>query len=96
MKAMYARPIRVTASGTAIDRPTRVTALTVNAVDQDCIVNLRDGGSAGAIYWTVEADNASSSPTQSWNPGLNFLRNVYVEFVTKGNNSSACIAVIEP
>ena len=83
-------------SGTAIDRPTLVTNLTVNAVDQDCIVNLRDGGAVGPIMWTLEADNAASSPTVCFEAGLKFDRNVYLEFVVKGNQSSACIAVLEP
>lgn len=86
----------MTTSGVAINRPTTLTALTVNAVDADTIVNLRDGGAAGAIMWTIEADNAASSPTVTFNPALRFYTNVYLEFVVKGNQSSACIAVIEP
>lgn len=91
----YSRPIRMTASGVAINRPTKVNALTVNAVDQDCIVNLRDGGAGGAIYWTLEADNAASSAIAQFDPPLRFFTNVYVEFVAKGNNSTVCIAVTE-
>lgn len=96
MKALYSRAIRMVASGEAIGRPTRVTNFTVNAVNADCIVNLRDGGAIGPIMWTLEADNAASSPTVCFEAGLNFERNVYVEFVTGGAQSSACIAVLEP
>jgi hypothetical protein len=96
MKAMYSKGIRMINSGMALDRPTRVVNFTVNAVDADCIVNLRDGGSVGPIMWTLEADNAASSPTVCFEAGLNFDRNVYVEFVVKGDQSSACIAVLEP
>jgi hypothetical protein len=96
MKALYSRAIRATASGVVINRPTRVTNFTVNAVDADCIVNLRDGGAVGPILWTLEADNAASSPTICFEAGLNFERNVYMEFVTGGAQSSACIAVLEP
>jgi len=96
MKALYSRGIRRTTSGEALGRPTRVVNFTVNAVDQDCIVNLRDGGATGPIMWTLEADNAASSPTVCFKAGLNFERNVYMEFVTGGAQSSACIAVLEP
>ena len=96
MAILYERAIRRVTSGVAYSNGTRVTVFTVNAVDQDCIVNLRDGGATGPIMWTLEADNAASSPTVQFNNGLRFDRNVYMEFVTKGNNSSACIAVNEP
>lgn len=88
----------MTASGQAIGRATLVTAFSVTAVDQDCIVNLRNGGVAGPIYWTLEADNATSSAIITFPEGLKFENGVYVEFVTKGDNVNinACIAVAEP
>jgi len=96
MNVLYERAIRMTASGLAINRPTMVTVFSVNAVDGDCLVYLRDGGAAGPIMWAIEADNAASSPTVNFNQGLKFDRNVYVVFASKGNASSAFIAVTEP
>ena len=95
MALLYERAIRRTTSGVAYPNGTRITLLTVNAVNADCIVNLRDGGATGPIMWTLEADNAASSPTVQFNHGLRFDRNVYMEFVTGGSQSSACIAVAE-
>jgi hypothetical protein len=92
----YSRPVRMTESGQALNRATRVSTLTVNAVDQDTIVNLRDGNAAGPILWTAEADNASSSYTQNFNPPLIFANKLYIEFVVKGDQSSACLALVEP
>lgn len=89
------RAIRRTTSGVAYQNGTLVNVFTVNAVDADCIVNLRDGGAVGPIMWTLEADNASSSPSVHFDEGLEFDRNVYIEFVTGGAQSSACIAVDE-
>jgi len=96
MKALYSRAIRLTESGTAIGRPTRLCCFTVNAVNADCIVNLRDGGSNGPIMWTLEADNAASSPTVCFDVPLNFERDIYAEFSDKGSQSTAYLAVIEP
>lgn len=89
------RAIRRTTSGVAYQNGTNVMAFTVVAVNADCIVNLRDGGPTGPIMWTLEADNAASSPTIVFNDGLEFDRNVYMEFTDKGSQSSACIAVDE-
>lgn len=86
----------MTATGLALGRPTIVTNLTVNAVNADCIVNLRDGGANGPIMWTLEADNAASSPSVCFEAGLKFDRDVYVEFTDKGTQSTAYIAVLEP
>lgn len=91
----HSRGIRRTSSGVAYNNPTTVNAFSVSAVDQDCIVSLRDGGAAGAIIWTLEADNAASSPSVSFEPPLKFFHNVYMDFVTKGNQSEASIAVVE-
>jgi len=94
--ADYTRAIRLTASGQALDRPTRVSALTVTPVDADCMVHLRDGGSSGPILWSAEADNAASSYSINFNPPLLFEHKVYIEFASKGSKSSVCVAVIEP
>jgi hypothetical protein len=97
--ADYVRSIHrtVTAgSGFIIARPTTVSAFSVNAVDADTIVNLRDGGAAGAIVWTLEADNGASSAAITFAPPLRFYHNVYLEFVVSGVQSSADIAVVEP
>lgn len=95
----HSRAIRRAASDgsfQALDRPTLVTAFTVNAVNADCIVNLRDGGATGPIYWTLEADNAASSAVQTFDIPLKFFNKVYMEFVVSGTQSSASIAVVEP
>ncbi len=96
MAAQYSRSIRLTQSGTAIGRPTLLSAFTVNAVNADCIVNLRDGGMNGPIMWTLEADNAASSPTVYFDVPLKFDRDIYAEFSDKGSQSTAYIAVLEP
>lgn len=97
--AQHARSIHYlasTGSGIAIGRPTTVSAFSVDSVNADCIVNLRDGGSTGPILWSLEADNAASSPAIAFNPPIRFFTNVYIEFVVNGSQSSANIAVIEP
>lgn len=89
----YARAIRMTQSGVAYNGPTLVSSFGVNSVNADCIVNLRDGGAAGPIMWSLEGDNAASSPAINFEPPIKFDRNVYVEFVVGGSQSSAYIAV---
>lgn len=96
MSAQYSRAIRLTQSGVAIGRPTLLSCFTVNAVNADCIVNLKDGGVNGPIMWTLEADNAASSPTACFDVPLKFDRNIYVEFSDKGSQSTAYLAVLEP
>jgi len=91
----YSRAIRVTASGVALNRPTRVSNVTVRPGGGDTVVFLRDGGAAGPILWDVEADNASGSHGETFNPPIKFDRNVYVDFTEQGANSSCCISVIE-
>lgn len=94
----YARPIHRTAtqdSGIIVNRPTTVSAFSVNSIDADCIVNLRNNGANGSIMWTLEADNAASSTTITFDPPIKFDNNVYLEFVVKGAQSSADVAVIE-
>lgn len=86
----------MTDSGVALARPTSVGTFTVNALGADCTVHLRNGGVNDPIMWTLEADNAASSPTATFEGGLLFDKGVYVEFASKGVNSSAFIAVFEP
>lgn len=95
MIGLHERAIRMIASGVAINRPTKLGSFTVNAVNADCIVYLRDGGSTGPIMWALEADNASSSPTVTFERGLSFDRNIYVEFGSKGSQSDCYISVYE-
>ncbi len=82
-------------SGLLISRPTTVCNFSVSAVNADCIVNLRDGGATGAVIATLEADNAASSPSESYKPPRKFFTNVYAEFVVSGSQSSCSIGVIE-
>lgn len=95
MEYRYSKTIRMTASGVALSRGTLVSAFTVNAVNADCIVNLRDGGVNGPIRWTLEADNAASSPSIVFDPPIKFDTNIYAEFTDKGSQSTANIAIVE-
>lgn len=95
MLGAHERAVRMTASGVAVNRPVTLGSFTVNAVNADCIVNLRDGGASGPIMWTLEADNAASSPTVTFERGLRFDRNIYMEFTDKGSQSTAYISIYE-
>lgn len=94
--ADYARGIVRTTSGVAIDRPTRISAMSIAPLGDDTCIKLRDGESNGAIVWIAEGDNASSGYSQTFNPPLRFYNKVYMEFASSGANSSCSIAVIEP
>jgi len=96
MKTLYVRPIRLTTSGVAIDRPCLVTNLSVTAQGADLTVNLRNGGATSPIYWTIEADASAGSQSVEFCHGLKFEKNVYIEMLGGDANSSVCIAVNEP
>jgi hypothetical protein len=94
--ATYARPIRLTASGTAINRPCVVSGITVVGPTADTLIHLRDGGATASRIFSVEADNATASFGRTFNPPLKFFNNVYVEFESSGASSSCTIEVCEP
>ena len=96
--AFYSRSIFRHTTGTVINRPTTVSAMTVVGVDSDVLVVLRDGGATGSILWAGEADNATSSFSQSFNPPIKFLTSVYAEVLTTGSNAynGVYLAVVEP
>jgi hypothetical protein len=98
MKAAFSRAIRLTSSGVAIDRPTVVVSFSVKPNKSDVIARLRDGGATGPIMWDAEADSASGSSNQTFNPGIRFYKNVYIEIIpdVAGGDPSVCIAVLEP
>lgn len=90
----YARPIRMTASGQAINRPTLLSGITIHATGADANVHLRDGGAAGPILWSGEGDNASSSLGRPFTPPLRFFHKIYVDFDGPAN-SSCTLEVVE-
>jgi hypothetical protein len=94
--AEYSRGIVMTASGQALDRPTKISGVTIVAVTADTYIKLRDGTSIGAVIWEGEGDNATSSLTKTFDPPLRFYNKLYVQFVSSGANSSVSLEVIEP
>lgn len=97
VKEFYSRPIRVTASGTAVNRDTRLSAVNVTAQAFDVTVHLNDGA-GGQRLWTIEADNAAGSRPQSFAPPLRFRNGLYVEIVAGPGAATAVVnlAVVEP
>ena len=93
----YARSIVVTATGTAINRPTTLSGLTVTGVDMDVLCILRDGGAGGAIMWIAEGDNTGTSYSMAFDPPIRFYTNIHVTLITTGVNvhNSVCLSVIE-
>jgi hypothetical protein len=98
--ASYSRPIRRTTSGYFIQRATTVSNISLVAGAYDVRLDLYDGGPGGQIVFSKEADNAASSPAESFNPPMIFKNSVYGVFVSDGpvdqQNHSATICVIEP
>ena len=84
---------------TARPTPTKVCTISVRPNKYDIIVTLRDGGGAGDIRWTIEADNAAGSSTVTFNPPLYFDKTLYVNAEATQSGGGAfevCLAVIEP
>lgn len=96
--AQHARSIFRHTTGTVINRPTTVSAMTVVSVDDDVLVVLRDGGATGTILWALESDNAASCSSITFDPPIKFFTNVYAEVLTGGSNAynGLYLAVIEP
>lgn len=92
---LYSRPIRLTATGTALDRPCVVSGITIVAVSADTLIDLRDGGAGGQIVWSGEADNAASSFGKTFDPPLKFFHNLHVT-LAGGAQSSVSLEVREP
>ena len=93
----YSRPIRVTASGVALSRDTRLAGYSILTGSNDLSINFRDGGSAGAILWSVEADAAASSPQMNFGSyPLRFPNGIYVEFSQADGDGAFSLAVVEP
>jgi len=93
----YSRPIRVTATGVALNRPTLLSALAVTGIDRDVLCILRDGGPTGQILWVSEGDNGAGTNPQSFDPPIRFYHNIHVTILTTGTNpyNGVCLAVIE-
>jgi len=92
----YARGVTVTESGVVLNRPTKISGITITAVTADTLVKLRDGEAGGPVVWQGEADNAGSSLGRSFVPPLRFFHKVYVEFASSGANSGVSIEFVEP
>jgi hypothetical protein len=76
----YSRPVRVTASGLALDRPCRVSGITITAYSKgDSVIHLKDGAT-GQRIWSGEADSSSSSFSRAFIPPMRFFYGLYVEF----------------
>jgi len=95
--ATYSRPIRVTTTGVAINRPTLLSALGVTGIDGDLLCILRDGGAGGAIMWVAEGDNGAGTNPINFDPPLRFYTNIHVTILTTGTNTynGVCLAVVE-
>jgi len=93
----YSRPVRFTntQSGYLLNAGTLVSNITIDGVNGDCHVNLRDNGLTGPILWSGEADNASSASSTSFVPPMKLFKKTYVEIVGS-SESSVTINVIEP
>lgn len=97
-KATYSRPIRIAADGYFIQRPTTVSSMAVVAGQGDVRVDFYDGSPGGAIIWTIEADNADSSPQHIFDPPMIFKDKVYGKFTCDAPAANYCaeITVLEP
>ena len=93
---LYSRGIVMTASGQALNRPTRVSGITITAVTSDLFVQLRDGSAAGPVVWQGEADNAASAFAKTFTPALIFKHKVYVTMSNSDANNSVSLEVLEP
>lgn len=93
----YARPIRITSTGIAINRPTTLSAIAVTGIDSDVLAIFRDGGAGGDILWIAEGDNGAGTHPHSFDPPLKFFRNIHVTILTTGTNqyNGVCLAVVE-
>ena len=91
----YSRPILVTASGTAINRATRLAYLSVKPTLDDVIVRLKNA-KTGAEVWRVEADNGSGSHFENYNPPMMFPDGILVTIEGAGHDDAVCLGVIEP
>lgn len=98
--ATYTRPIRLTADGYFLQRPTTVSHITLLAGSYDVRLDLYDGGPDGQIIYSVEADNATNSFGENFNPPMIFKNKVYGKFTSDAplgqSNFSATVCVIEP
>ena len=93
----YARAIRMTSTGVAINRPTTLSAIAVTGIDADVLCILRDGGATGAIMWVAEGDNGAGTHPHSFDPPIRFYKNIHVTILTTGTSpyNGVCLAVIE-
>lgn len=90
------RAIRLTTSGIAIGRDTRLAGFSIMPAANDLVVRFRNGGSGSEILWSAEADASAGSHGESFDPPLRFKHGIYVEFTTSNANQEVYLLVIEP
>lgn len=90
-----ARPIRLTATGTAISRDTRLAAFSIQPSGNDLTIDFLDG-TGGQVLWSAEADAAAGSHFETFDPPLRFRNGIYCRFSRAVANQAVCLSVVEP